>query len=141
MSIKAAPSPVTVVLPYTPYAVPMAGRNSRLDMTPNARNRRRFPDTGARNQMRDDSYYLTRYTVPQGWAAGGSVTLDITCHTKVRRNRDRDGLISGLKWAFDGIAQALGVDDSTFQFGTVTFEKGPVEETEITISGDFSDSP
>jgi hypothetical protein len=26
------------------------------------------------------------------------------------------------------------VDDSTFQFGTVTFEKGPVEETEITIT-------
>ena len=140
MSTRAKPNSVTVVLPYTPYAVPMAGRNSRLDMTPNARNRRRFPDTGARNQMRDDSYYLTRYTVPQGWA-DGSVTIDITCHTKVRRNRDRDGLISGLKWAFDGIAQALGVDDSTFQFGAITFETGPVEKTEIVISSNFPDLP
>jgi hypothetical protein len=133
MSTRAKPSSVTVVLPYTPYAVPMAGRNSRLDMTPNARNRRRFPDTGARDQMRDDMFYLTRYTVPQGWAAGGSVTIDITCRTKVRRNRDRDNLLSGLKWGLDGIARALGVDDSIFQFGAVTFEKGLVEETEITL--------
>jgi hypothetical protein len=134
MSIKAAPNSVTVTLPYTPYSVPMAGRNSRLDMTPNARNRRRFPDTGARDQMRSDAFYLTRHAMSHGWTASGSVTIDITCRTKVRRNRDRDNLLSGLKWGLDGIAQALGVDDSIFQFGTVTFEKGPIEKTEIVIS-------
>jgi hypothetical protein len=124
---------LVVLLPYTPYAVPVSARSS-LNLTPNARNRRRFPDTKARDQMRSDAYFLTRHAMSQGWSAGGSVTIDITCRTKVRRNRDRDGLISGLKWGLDGIAKALSVDDSIFQFGTVTFEKGPVEETEITIT-------
>tara|TARA_Y100000310_G_scaffold318365_1_gene372313 strand:- start:437 stop:694 length:258 start_codon:yes stop_codon:yes gene_type:complete len=83
--------------------------------------------------MRSDSFYLTRYAMRQGAVSKRPVTIDIICRMKIRRNRDRDNLIAGLKWAFDGIAQSLGLDDSHFQFGDVSFETGDVEETEITV--------
>jgi crossover junction endodeoxyribonuclease RusA len=34
-----------------------------------------------------------------------------------KRHRDIDGLLSSMKAAFDGIADAIGVDDSRWQIG------------------------
>ena len=31
-----------------------------------------------------------------------------------KRRRDEDGLLSSLKWALDGIAEVMGIDDSRF---------------------------
>ena len=60
---------------------------------------------------------------------GIRLSCTITCRTKARK--DRDGALAGLKAAWDGIAQALGVDDSLFEFGDVMFEKGEPEQTRI----------
>lgn len=39
----------------------------------------------------------------------------VTFHAPDRRNRDWDGLAGSIKHHIDGIAQALGVDDSIFR--------------------------
>tara|TARA_Y100000310_G_scaffold94499_1_gene92251 strand:+ start:2710 stop:3108 length:399 start_codon:yes stop_codon:yes gene_type:complete len=127
---------LVVLLPYTPYAVPVSARSS-LNMTPNARNRRRFPDTKAREQMHSDAYYLTREaSAYQGvkFEADDPLEMRIVCRSKVSRQRDDDNLIAGLKWARDGIATALGVDDNQFRVQPPEFEKGWLNETEITIT-------
>lgn len=42
------------------------------------------------------------------------VKVALTFHPKAKRNVDEDNAIASMKWALDGIAQALGVDDSRF---------------------------
>ena len=128
---------ITVVLPYTPYAVPDRG-NRRLNMTPNGRQRRRFPDTQARVQMRADAFNLTRVALQSGdsgaFVSESELVFSVVCRTTSTRRRDDDNLVAGLKWARDGIAQALGVDDSVFRVSTPVFEQAAVEETQIVIS-------
>jgi crossover junction endodeoxyribonuclease RusA len=43
---------------------------------------------------------------------------------RVRRRRDRDNALASLKAALDGVAEALGVDDSRFVVGPVRFSTG-----------------
>jgi crossover junction endodeoxyribonuclease RusA len=46
---------------------------------------------------------------------GDTLPLHITFRPKDRRRRDEDNLIASMKPYLDGIAQALGVDDSRFR--------------------------
>ena len=43
---------------------------------------------------------------------------------RVQRRRDRDNALASLKAALDGVAEALGVDDSRFIVGPVRFSTG-----------------
>ena len=65
--------------------------------------------------------------------ADAEIRVASTIFVGVRRKRDGDNALAGLKSAFDGIAQALGVDDSRFIHEPVTFEAGP-SETRIEVS-------
>ena len=49
------------------------------------------------------------------------VAVDLTVHPKTRNRIDADNCVSASKAYLDGIAVALGVDDSTFDAPTVTF--------------------
>jgi len=51
----------------------------------------------------------------------GKYLLDIIFHPPVKRKRDADNAISACKGLFDGMAQALGVDDSLFKINSVDF--------------------
>ena len=44
----------------------------------------------------------------------GPIRLSVSFHPKDRRRRDLDNALASLKHHFDGIADALGVDDSRF---------------------------
>ncbi len=88
-----------------------------------------------------------RYAVLEaGWNGieiTGLIQLNITYHPPSRRKYDRDGLQSRLKAAFDGIADALGVDDNRFVprpnpiFGDVVKDgKVKIELTEYKEGGD-----
>lgn len=48
-----------------------------------------------------------------GW--GSSLPVSIVFVGPDKRRRDLDGCLSAIKSALDGIAQALGVDDSSFR--------------------------
>lgn len=45
----------------------------------------------------------------------GPVTLEIVFYPPDKRRRDLDNIIASMKPALDGIADALGVDDSRFK--------------------------
>lgn len=53
-----------------------------------------------------------------GWNGGalpeGRIHVWIDAYPPDRRRRDTDGMLSSLKWALDGLAEALGVDDRRF---------------------------
>lgn len=44
----------------------------------------------------------------------GPIHVWIDGYPRDRRRRDCDGLLSSMKWALDGIAEALGLDDARF---------------------------
>lgn len=46
----------------------------------------------------------------------GAITLKITFRPPDKRRRDLDGMFASMKSAFDGIADAMGVDDCRFRF-------------------------
>jgi crossover junction endodeoxyribonuclease RusA len=57
------------------------------------------------------------------WDLIGPLEITITFHQPDRRRRDRDNMIASFKSAQDGIADALGIDDSkwavSYRFGDV----------------------
>lgn len=59
------------------------------------------------------------YAVAEGWnsadlPAHGPIHVWLDGYANDRRRRDADGLLSSMKAAIDGIADALGVDDRRF---------------------------
>lgn len=52
----------------------------------------------------------TGYVPPEG-----TLALSITFHAPDRRRRDLDNLLAAMKPDFDGISQALGIDDQLFE--------------------------
>lgn len=69
------------------------------------------------------------------YPVGVKIRYDIVTRPKCRRNRDDDNTVAMLKAALDGIAHALGVDDSQFQLGSVTEgEKSARPHVLITLS-------
>ena len=84
---------------------------------------------------RETSWALTRGVVgpvPPRWPAA---KLDMVLCPPDKRRRDRDTIIASLKAATDGIADALGTDDSKF---TTTYSMGqPVKggAVFVTIQG------
>ena len=132
---------ITIVIPYTPYKVPVGNRT--VNLTANARNRRRWPDTDARDRMRSDGFYLGRKAMEfqdDSFEPEEPLYMDVVCRVKQLRKRDDDNLISGLKWLRDGLASALGIDDHSILSRHPRFERSDIEETQITISR-TEDSP
>src|SRR3546814_16726876 len=63
--------------------------------------------------MRKAAYYLTlgaKIKAPEN----GDIRVVLTLYPPDRRQRDRDNLLSNCKAYLDGIADALGVNDSRF---------------------------
>lgn len=48
------------------------------------------------------------------WDDDARVVLTVDIYPPDRRRRDRDGMAGALKSAFDGIADAIGIDDQYF---------------------------
>jgi hypothetical protein len=69
----------------------------------------------AKTKLRDDSFYLTRQAMG-GWTAPeGDIPLSLVFVTPTRHKRDWDGLVGAFKAAQDGMALAVGIDDSRFR--------------------------
>ena len=68
--------------------------------------------------------------------------LQATFYYKDKRRRDRDNMAAMLKYAYDGIAAALGVDDYGFrpQMPEVTVDKDD-PRVEIVVVGDPPGGP
>ena len=67
----------------------------------------------ARNKAKSDAFYLTKQAGWRGRDVSGC--LKITFYCPDRRKRDLDNLVHAMKPALDGVAQAIGIDDSNFK--------------------------
>ena len=75
---------------------------------------------------KNDGYYsaYVALRLAPAWKPGpGRLRVTIHAFPPVVRNRDDDNLIGSAKWTRDGIAAALGVDDSRFDIQPVVWEK------------------
>lgn len=83
-----------------------------------------------RKKARNDAFYLTceALTAPKQcpgvMSESGPIALTITFIQPDRRARDRDNLLAALKSSLDGVADALGVNDSQFEPVTIRREYG-----------------
>ena len=75
----------------------------------------------AKVRARQDAYLLAK-SVKQ-LLSEGPLPLRIEFHAPDARKRDIDNLLAAHKAALDGIAQALGVDDSRFRPITLDYLK------------------
>jgi Holliday junction resolvase RusA-like endonuclease len=84
--------------------------------------------TALRKGARSDAFALTyqAMSVRQFLCPGpvGTVPLTITFVQPDKRARDRDNLLAALKPSLDGMADALGVNDSQFEPITIRREYG-----------------
>lgn len=95
-------------------------------LLPNRRNGKHWGNTAtAKAAARDGAYYITKQQMGDYKPPEGSIALSLLFLTPDKRKRDLDGMLSSAKHALDGIAQALGVDDSRFRPILVDSALGP----------------
>lgn len=118
--------PITVDVPWPVRALSPNGRAHP------------FALARAKRLAKRDAAIATREAIAGravAYPVGVKIRYDIVTRPKCRRNRDDDNTVAMLKAALDGIAQALGVDDSQFQLGSVTEgEKSARPHVLITLS-------
>ena len=69
----------------------------------------------AKVKARDDAFYATKQAAKAFKPADGYIPLSVLFVTPTRIRRDWDGMAGAFKASQDGIAQALGIDDSRFK--------------------------
>lgn len=84
------------------------------DLSPNTRCHFRAK-AAATKAYRNQAYWLTKAAGVEFPAASGA-TLIVEFYPPDKRRRDVDGMFSSMKAAFDGIADALEVNDHRFDF-------------------------
>jgi hypothetical protein len=107
------------------------------ELWPNGSYGNRYAIARARKAAREEAFWATKYVKPLSWKHGGQpIAIHIIGHTKTANAVDAQNLIIGLKAHFDGIADALGVNDKHFAAPTVSFAepvKGGRVEIEVRI--------
>ena len=103
--------PITVDVPWPSRALSPNGRVSPFTLARLKRLAKSYAATATREAIAGRAV---------AYPVGVRLRYDIVTRPKCRRNRDDDNTVAMLKASLDGIAQALGVDDSQFQLGSVT---------------------
>lgn len=82
---------------------------------PNFRSRSHWPKTRALKAARSEAFYATKAAKVGICAGDVPVIVQATFYPPDNRKRDYDNCGASLKAYWDGIADALGVDDSFFR--------------------------
>ena len=129
---------LTIELGYSLYCVPAydtyvsLAKNVQASISPV---KQRLIREGKR-QAKGDARILTLDQLDgKAYRGTGPLEMRAVIVNRVNRKRDDDGAILALASARDGMAEALGIDDQVITIKGVTFEKGPIEETVITLEG------
>lgn len=87
------------------------------DLSPNAR-KHYMRHSSAKKRAKRDGFFAAKaskvYPAPDG-----RISIELHFWPPVERRRDEDNLIARMKAPLDGIAAALGVDDSRFKIREV----------------------
>lgn len=108
-------------------------------LRPNGRPNR-FAKAAARKQARFDGHYLAiaalrdaMATAPPGTYAGFTPTHYSIVWYYWRAVSDKDNIVASMKSYLDGCADALGVNDKTWQIATVETRKYRARDKSVTI--------
>lgn len=86
------------------------------ELFPNRKNGRHFGSTAsAKASARDGAWALTRQQMGAWVPPTGNIALSIVFVPPSGHRRDLDNCLAAAKPALDGVALALGVDDSRFR--------------------------
>lgn len=95
-------------------------------LAPNRANGKHWGATHEKRQVQKDAaYWLTKKAAGSFIAPDGYIPVSLLYLTPDKRHRDMDGLLSSSKALLDGVALALGVDDSRFKPILIDFVRGP----------------
>lgn len=86
-------------------------------LAPNRKNGKHWTAThAAKGKRLADARILTLQAMRQHdyVPPAGTLALVVTFHAPDKRRRDLDNLLAAMKADFDGVSQALGVDDQLF---------------------------
>lgn len=86
-------------------------------LSPNAR-KHYMAHSGAKKRAKRDGYYAAKASNVYP-PADGRIPIELHFWPPTERRRDEDNLIARMKATLDGIAEALGVDDSRFRIAGV----------------------
>lgn len=100
---------IEVTLPWPPSKL---SPNARVHWRELAKQKKAF---------REACYWLSHPL--KGMAPDGPLNLELEFYPPNRRTRDRDNLLASMKSGLDGFADALGIDDSRFDFIGVRLSK------------------
>lgn len=94
---------------------------------PNRKNGKHWSAShNAKVSAREGGYFAAKQAQAGFSDKGGAIPVSIVFVQPDNRRRDLDGMLSAMKPALDGIAKALGVDDSRFR--PITIDAGPVDK-------------
>lgn len=87
-----------------------------MSLMPNRKNGRHWGNTqAAKVRARQDGYFAVKSARTKPLELPERIPLSVEFISPDRRARDIDNLLACIKPQIDGIAQALGVDDSRFR--------------------------
>lgn len=92
---------------------------------PNRKNGKHWGETNAIKVQQHDAAYWSTKAAGSFSAPDGYIPLSLLFLTPDKRRRDGDGLLSASKAILDGVAAALGIDDSRFKPILIDWCKGP----------------
>ena len=97
--------------------------NSKL--APNRANGQHWSSTSkARAEAKLEAWTIAKQATKGYVTPAGQIALQIVFVQPDKRRRDVDGLLSSIKPALDGIAQAINIDDHYFNSILITREFG-----------------
>lgn len=111
-------------------------------LSPNAR-LNRYAKATLFKKTKALAYQLTRAAAIKAHASvhlaeGSTLNLKLTCQPPILRYRDEDNLIANCKAHFDGISQAVGIDDHLFHFREQEWHK-PKKPGKLTVMLDWEE--
>ncbi len=95
---------------------------------PNRKNGKHWTATSAAKDIqKSTAYMLTKQAMQttQSNFGDGNIPLSLVYLTPDKRKRDLDNMLAASKALIDGMAQALGIDDSRFKPVLVDWVQGP----------------
>lgn len=112
-------------------------------LSPNSRDR--WGTIKAKKSAKNYAWAVTKAAMPalgvgyRSWA--GPIAVHIEFIPAMDRNRDEDNFVAAMKASLDGIASALGVDDSTFRLTHEFLPKEAKSRVDVTLTPAVVDVP
>jgi crossover junction endodeoxyribonuclease RusA len=107
------------------------------ELSPNARGHWGKAEA-ARKKFKADCWtatkdFLMKHSGQYVYLQQGKLPINIMFHQPDRRERDADNLMARMKYGFDGIAEALGVNDKIFRPVTYDIADEPVKHGKVIV--------